>query len=46
MKSRIYELCSSQHTVGPIPTLRNYFPNIGLTWADQVPQENLEEWTA
>ena len=41
MKTRIYQLCLLQHIVGPIPILRNSFPNIGQTWADQVPQENL-----
>ena len=45
-KIRIYHLCLSQHTVGPIPTSRNSFPNIGLTWADQAPQEILEERTS
>ena len=45
-KIRIYHLCLSQHTVGPIPTSRNSLPNIGLTWADQVPQENLGERTS
>ena len=31
MKIRIYHLCSSQHIVGPIPTLGNSLPKIGLT---------------
>ena len=30
----------------PIPILRNSFPKIGHTWADQVPKENLGKRTS